>query len=153
MRSHPRRAPPLSLAAVAIATLLSGAAPPNRYSYLNGQTITVDNVTGLKWQRAHGGYGNYTEASGACANLNLGGEYASGWRVPRVKELATLVDVRTTSGPWIDTTAFTGTISSNYWTSTPAVGQSNYAWTVSFSDGTIGTTAYSTGTYYRCVHD
>jgi hypothetical protein len=44
----------------------------------------------------------------------------SDWRVPHIKELATLLDRGVTVGPTIDTTYFPNTIEDNYWTSTPA---------------------------------
>jgi hypothetical protein len=66
------------------------------------------------------------EAKAYCASLSLGG--VSGWRLPAVMELRTIVDLTRTS-PSIDVAAFPGTPSEHFWTSSP------YAWDVDFVDG------------------
>ena len=61
---------------------------------------------------------------------------ATGWRLPNVKELASLADKGCPS-PTIDGTAFPATPSSWFWSSSPSVGGSNVAWVVSFYDGGV----------------
>jgi hypothetical protein len=98
-------------------------APAGRY------VITTDVVrdlqTGLSWQRdAPVMWRSFAEATSYCANLSLGG--STTWRVPNIRELKTLIDRRATSGPWIDTRAFTA--QEFFWSSTlhPEVTPRNY---------------------------
>jgi hypothetical protein len=82
-------------------------------SHWNVQNGTVhDNFTGLTWQESvpttggDDGFGNYSwsDAKSHCAELALDG---GGWRLPKVKELATLVD-DATENPAIDSSVFPG---------------------------------------------
>jgi hypothetical protein len=103
------------------------------------------------------GVGDYTrnDASSYCAQLALDG---GGWRLPKVKELATLVDV-TAAAPAIDTFAFPGTpgqgsggaISDSFWTSTPAAGFTTDGLLVDFHDGQIGDDGAEYPYRVRCV--
>jgi hypothetical protein len=105
-----------------------------------------DNLTGFIWEikTDDGGvrdkdnkyFWGGTSAEGR-NNANAHGEYSddwnplvadanqqtlcgfSDWRVPNIKELATLIDRGVTTGPTIDTAYFPNTIEDNYWTSTP----------------------------------
>jgi len=61
----------------------------------------------------------------------------TGWRLPNVKELASLADLSRVS-PAIDVTAFPGMPSSVYWTASPYAGDASYAWSVDFYDGYVG---------------
>ncbi len=60
----------------------------------------------------------------------------SGWRLPNVKELASLAD-RGCASPAIDTTAFSNTSSALYWASSPVVGEDTKAWGVDFDKGAM----------------
>jgi hypothetical protein len=90
----------------------------------DGLTVT-DTISGLVWQRdgsgtraGCSGSGNTTctwaEAKAYCASLTLGG--VSGWRLPALMELETIVDPAM-AGPAIDATAFPNTTEDFYWTS------------------------------------
>jgi hypothetical protein len=106
------------------------------YTDLGGGVIK-DNLTGLIWQQATAP-GTYTweQALDYCKNLSLGG-YAD-WRLPAVKELATLVyGGAPKSGPSINTTYFPDTIESFYWSSTSYANDTNSAWGVLFLGGGI----------------
>lgn len=103
-----------------VLTLVAGvcwaAAPTGRF-VVSAQTVR-DTRTGLVWQRAEGTTGmTYADAVAFCGGLTLDGQ--SGWRLPRYKELMTLVDPR--EALFLDPTAFPATTTSNYWTSTPCV--------------------------------
>jgi len=108
----------------------------------DGLTVT-DTITGLMWQRDGSGTRQATGCDGTrctwggaknyCAGLNLGG--LSGWRLPAVMELRTIVDFTVTSGARIDATAFPGTPADRFWTSSPYAGSSGYAWYVNFNYG------------------
>lgn len=85
-------------------------------SYVASTSTVADSQSGLIWQRDVGGF-------------------ASGWRLPTKWELETLVDV-STSNPAIDSTAFPGTPSEPFWTSTLyASSGSGSAWLIYFYDG------------------
>lgn len=105
--------------------------PAPSYSSANG-TVT-DKSTKLVWQQkvAPIPY-SWSGARTYCASLAIAG---GGWRVPSVKELATLVDFKATSSPTIDTTAFPDTPADFLWSSSPLAGSSTSAWVVSFQDG------------------
>jgi hypothetical protein len=135
-------------------------APPNQYTALATGEVQ-DNYTGLIWQQ------NYSAATMAwagaanyCATLGLNGHT---WRVPSIRELATLVDEAQVA-PAINRTMFPntkyGSKSNNwYWASALAAGQSTAAWAINFDDGFTGFNAgtattdwnYFTAAWVRCV--
>ena len=122
-------------------------APSGRYT-LPGDGTVVDTKTQLTWQRVvPGSTFNWTDAMTYCQNPGLPG---TGWRLPSVKELQTIVDV-TLSNPAIDGTAFPGTPVDTFWTSSPVAGGASQVWAVNFADGTQFGPAVSTATRVRCV--
>jgi hypothetical protein len=58
------------------------------------------------------------------------------WRLPTVKELASLAD-KACEGVTIDTTQFPGTAARSYWASTPFVANPANAWRVGFGNGEV----------------
>lgn len=111
---------------------------------LNGDEV-IDKLNGLTWKRCTEGLtwngttctGTLTarshEAALTLANTGLG---SNGWRLPNVKELASLAD-KGCQVPSIDSTAFPATRDNWYWTSSPVVGNSDFAWCVSFYNGKV----------------
>jgi Protein of unknown function (DUF1566) len=106
----------------------------------DGLTVT-DTITGLVWQRdgsgtravcAAGTTCTWAEAKVYCAALVLGG--VSGWRLPGVMELSTIVDF-TRENPAIDPAAFPSTPGHAFWTSSPYVSSSGLPWLVDFYNG------------------
>jgi hypothetical protein len=91
----------------------------------DGLTVT-DTITGLVWQLDGSGTRagcttdtthltcTWAEAKAYCASLTLAG--VSGWRLPALMELETIVDPAM-PGPAIDATAFPNTTENFYWTS------------------------------------
>ena len=71
-----------------------GVAWPNpRFTVLANTNMVQDNLTGLVWARNAnilGGATNWSTAVTFCTNLVYGGQ--SGWRLPNVRELNSLVD-------------------------------------------------------------
>jgi hypothetical protein len=125
-----------------------------RYTHENGAALipsdqTVkDNVTGLIWQRAQAtSTMTQTAAISYCTSLNING---STFRLPTVRELSSLVDFNTSS-PSIDSTAFPGTSSSYFWTSTIYQPIPTYAWYVYFNNGNVYTGSFSDTNFARCV--
>jgi hypothetical protein len=116
--------------------------------------LVLDAATGLTWQQNDdGAQHTWGDATTHCAGLG------TGWRIPSVNELETIVDDTRATPPEIDATTFpnTGSTSSNsdYWTSSPyanSVGY-NYAWAVGFIQG--NSHVYNTVDYItlrvRCV--
>lgn len=121
--------------------------PPARYSVVSGTVLDV--ATGLGWQQATStAQMTWTAAQSYCATLSLDG---SGWRLPTLGELVTLIDVTQTM-PAIDAAAFPGTQAKAYWSATPQAAASGSAWAVQFYDG--NTNPFSVATtmnYARCV--
>lgn len=127
-------------------------APAHAGSYTDGTgtaagTVT-DNITGLVWQKQDDAVGRAWEnAISYCEGLSLGG--FTDWRLPNVKELNALVDDSRTT-PSIDP-LFTGTQSSNYWSSSTYAGNTTGAWLVSFGVGSTGSYSKTSTGYVRCV--
>jgi hypothetical protein len=111
-------------------------------------TVT-DNVTGLVWQRdVDANSYTWRDAQSYCQSLNLGGDY-TGWRVPTLIELESIVDYGRTY-PAINVIAFPSTTAS-FWSSTPYAYDTSYMWEVFFSDGSTSTLYTGYVTRVRCV--
>lgn len=123
------------------------AAPTSTFT-ISGATVR-DERTGLVWQRQTDGikYPTSPEASAACAKLSLDG--VSGFRLPSVKELATLID-ESRAGPAIDQAAFPETAGDWHWSATPNLLLTDYFFAVTFGDAAtyINVSGYG---YARCV--
>lgn len=139
----------LCVALYAAASLSAHAACPSwptaeRFT-ISGEEVT-DKRTGLVWKRCSEGQ---TLSGNSCVGTPAGytheqalaraksantGDSATGWRLPNVKELASLAD-KGCQGPAIDSMAFPGTSSNRYWSSSPYVGSINNAWGVYFIAG------------------
>ncbi len=120
-------------------------------------------MTGLVWALAAGGANpcpsdgtgvcTWADAAGVCAAQNaasLGG-LSSGWHLPSVVELLSLVNYANTP-PLIDTTVFTGATASPYWTSTAAAGSSTQAWSINLQNGSTSVAATTQAMAILCVN-
>ncbi len=131
------------------------SAPPGRYVISNG--TVEDTVTGLIWQQTLStnpcpgdGMGcTWQDAVQYCQNLSLGG-FATGWRLPGMKEISSLVD-DSTYGPAIDTTAFPTATSNWVWANYQPQGSNNAA-VLLFYDGSLQYTNQAGPNFVRCVH-
>jgi len=134
-------------------------APPNQYTVIATGEVR-DNYTGLVWQQdTSTATMAWTDAAGTCAGLTTGGH---SWRVPSLRELATLVDEAQVA-PAINRTMFPntkyGSKSNNwYWASHRAAGNATAAWAINFDDGFTGFNAgasgawnYFTEAWVKCV--
>ncbi len=134
-------------------------APPSQYTELAAGEIK-DTYTGLVWQQGYSDAGlTFDEAAPYCAGLSLGGHT---WRVPSIRELATLVDEARVA-PAINVTMFPntkyGSRSNNwYWGSHHSRGSQTAAWAINFDDGFTGFNAgasgdwnYFTSAFVKCV--
>jgi len=116
-------------------TPVPAAAPAGRYTASGG--VVKDNKTGLYWQQTAAPM-TYTLASAMtyCSG-NAAALPGTGWRLPAVKELATLIDDSVASpGPTIDASAFPATPASVFWSSTPAT-PPPFTWGVNFLSGEV----------------
>ena len=96
--------------------------------------VVLDKVTGLEWQSNDGGSMTWQQGMQYCEQLKFGGN--TDWRLPNVKELASLQDY-SRSKP---TSSFPGSISQHlygYHTSTTQRNYSNSSWYVLFEYGGI----------------
>jgi len=123
------------------------AAPAGRYTVTSD--IVTDNVTHLVWESAASTTTQtWSDAATYCQGRTTGG--LSGWRLPTIRELLSIVDPRACSQS-IDTTVFPNTPSSAFWSSTLISGDSSYAWGVNFDGGGMGAHNVGGYSYVRCV--
>lgn len=104
----------------------------------NGDGTITNTATGLMWQQASAP-GTHTWAQGLsyCESLSLGGH--SDWRLPNIKELASLADL-SKSGPTINADYFPDTQPTYYWSSTTVFTNAltyggYYAYGINFENG------------------
>lgn len=147
---------PLLLAAMA-AVAPAPAQAQSRYAYSADGTEVTDAQTGLIWRRCTVGqtWANATCTGGLTVFRHeealTHAMTQTGWRLPNIKELASLVDT-TTVRPAIHTLAFPGTPTAAYWSSTPDVQAPANAWSVDFALGQVNPLGRSTfGVLVRLV--
>ncbi len=144
-------------AAVAVVAVLSAPAaanaPAGRYT-TSGGTV-YDTKTKLTWQQTvptttYTWANAQTYCAGAAVSSALGG---TGWRLPTIKELQSLVDDSQAAAPTIDSQFFPGTPPSVFWSLTPLAGSPSSAWVVNFSinDGAYAVDVLSSTVNARCV--
>jgi DNA-directed RNA polymerase specialized sigma24 family protein len=117
------------------------------YRIADGQV--TDPATGLTWQQAPSATTMSASAATAyCAGLHLGGD---SWRLPSIKELATLVDEDRVS-PAIDVSAFPGVAPDVwFWSSTVSAPSPPEQWALNFNDGFSYFRSTGSTSYVRCV--
>lgn len=138
-----------------------GATTPNEaFAVLeSGDLIHLE--TGLVWQPCSLGQrwsGDTCEgepelmnwASALSQALRISGEQLLPWRVPNVKELASLVE-RSCARPAINSFFFADTPADDFWTSTPSTSDNSHAWVVAFFTGSSSTKRQQLGAYVRLV--
>ncbi len=122
-------------------------APDSRFNVDTVQQTVTDSQTGLMWMRCSLGQsgndcsgGSATEynwqqalALVAATNATGSGGYYD-WRLPNIKELASIVEVRC-HVPAINANVFPNTQSGFYWSSSPDAHNNDFAWSVIFHDG------------------
>jgi hypothetical protein len=152
---------------IAVAAALLGlfAASPSPaqsvYSYSadgNGtaNALVTDSKTGLIWQRCSAGQ---SFAGGTCSGTansythEQALAYAktqTGWRLPSVKELSSLVD-GSFIGPAINGTVFPATPSFYVWASSPYASDPTSAWAVLFAEGSVSAISRVNTAHVRLV--
>ena len=130
--------------------LLTLSCPPAHAigAYHAGSNTVVDQGTGLEWQKSDDGTArNWQNGLAYCENLSL--DSKTDWRLPNIRELKSIVDIRRFY-PAVDP-VFTSQMA-YYWSATTVTNcPTTSAWTVSFANGDdnwyVKTTAYPV----RCV--
>ena len=113
----------------------------------SGETVK-DNWTGLIWQgNDDGKQRNYKSAVAYCDKLSWGGY--SDWRLPTVKELSGLVDIKKYN-PAAEPILKLRT-DDWYWSGSVHVSESDKTWGVAFDDGLVGWDIQTLEGYVRCV--
>lgn len=122
-------------------------APMGRYIIPAAGTV-YDTRTRLTWQQdAVRIWYTWAGATTYCKNLALAGD---GWRLPSIRELMTLVDVRQRA-PAIDPKFFPNTQNAYFWTSSLLARDPTKAWYVYFSYGYSYAISVSFNNAVRCV--
>ena len=156
----------LAIIAVALPTSAGANAPAGQYVVTAGGTgngTVYDTKSKLTWQQT---ISSTTTLAGStprtftwaaaktyCAGVgaSLGG---TGWRLPTLKELQSLVDYsQSTATMMIDPNAFPSTPAAGFWSASPLAGSSSSVWLVDFIDGTTAFAAVvpGYGALVRCV--
>lgn len=131
----------LLLSAACVLTIAPAQAQ-SRYSYSTDASEVTDSQTGLVWRRCTEGM---AWSGGTCTGTATAytheaalarAKTQTGWRLPNVKELASIVD-RSRMNPAIDPAVFPATSTGWYWSSSPYAADSGYAWAVGFDYGVV----------------
>jgi len=105
--------------------------------------VVNDAWTGLQWRRCEQGRAwSGSTCTGTATMFNFDEALAharqqNGWRIPNVKELASLTDLGVNSGARINHAAFPGASAGYQWTSTPPSGWGGGAQGVYFAEGRV----------------
>lgn len=144
--------------------------PESRFTLPNlgdPEPVVSDNATGLMWQYCAVGHTwngsscspgatpTYTWLEALTSAVSNGASYAgkTGWRVPNVKELSSIVE-RTCASPALNKYLFPGTPGGMFWTSTVfSGGTTTNAWSVNFATGAVVVNLQTTPGAVRLVRD
>jgi hypothetical protein len=139
--------PSCVIALIALVSARVGEASAPAGHFTAGSTTVVDTQTRLTWQTSvPPTLLKWPNADAYCQSLSLGG-MASGWRLPSVGELLTLVD-DSRWNPATDPAVFPNTpMDAYYWTSSAVPNEPDYGWTVDFRFG-LTTMAYTAAQSY-----
>ena len=155
----------LSVFAVQLCDGESETSPTSRFTINNGDAFVVDSITGLAWARCVVGQ-SWNSDSKTCEGeaLRLTWKEAlqqanslvidsrTDWRVPNIKELATIVERKCVS-PAKNLVVFPGAPDGRYWSSTPNTSASamTESWAVGFYNGRIDSQDKMSDFYVRMV--
>jgi hypothetical protein len=108
-----------------------------RFELVMGGLAVLDKETGLVWEQSPDTVEMaWASACSHCFTREVANR--KGWRLPTVEELASLVD-NDNYDPALPTGhPFSNVQSSGYWSSTPWVYNTNFAWGATFLDGVVG---------------
>jgi hypothetical protein len=138
--------------------LQAGVAWPTPRFTLNGDGTVTDELTGLIWLQDANCFGEvvWISAPAEVASLNSGSvttctSYTAGafddWRVPNVRELASLIDYGRYDPALPTGHPFVSVQYDYYWTSSTDVKNTGYGWSMSFEYGTASSVFKSAYNY------
>lgn len=146
-RLWPRQLGTLVLALALSPLGFSAAEAPSGHFNIKGDVVE-DTKTKLTWQRHVPTKSVSAVAAMAyCSELDLEG---TGWRLPTIKELHTLID-ETKADPAVDREVFPQTPANFFWTSSNLRKFEQYTWSVNFADGTDAWFPRENPQRVRCV--
>ncbi|CAK0780950.1 Fimh-like protein [Gammaproteobacteria bacterium] len=129
-------------------TNIPASTPTDRFTD-NGNGTVTDTITGLMWKRCaegmtwtngtchgHESHFSWQDALQHVSSTNQTGGYAgrTDWRVPKVKELLSIVE-RQCNYPAINLEVFPNASVSYFWAGSLVTDDSNHAWLVHFNYG------------------
>ena len=122
------------------------------FTLVMGGAAVEDKQTGLIWEQEPDTFhGTWTEAAVHCREKTVAG--LTGWRIPSMKELASLTD-QTQRDPALPAGhPFSNVKSAIYWSGTPSATDDMVAWHVSFFTGESVTDQKSQTRRVWCVRE
>lgn len=157
----------ITLIGAMAATLMAGASyaqcsNDGRFVVDTENSTVTDHRTGLMWQQCATGLSGRDCTNGEAAKLSLEDTRAAvstattanhtDWRLPTVKELNSIVDVRCYA-PSIQSEIFPNTPSHYFWTDIKFNDDARKSWVVSFYFGEDGVAFESLGLHSRLVRN
>ena len=144
----------VAIIAVTLPTAADANAPAGQYVVTadgTGNGTVYDTKSKLTWQQTVSST-TYTWAAAKTYCAGVGTSLAgTGWRLPTLKELQSLVDYSQSAGPLIDQNAFPSTPSNWFWSASPLAGSPSYALVVAFGNGYAFSSGISFPYGVRCV--
>ena len=110
-----------------------------RFETVLESEAVLDWETGLVWGNYAGYYNNWLDGVATVHGWECGYGTRSGWRVPTIEELASLVDPSVSGSPKLPSGhPFINVELDFYWSSTTRASGSETAYYVDFTDGSVG---------------
>jgi hypothetical protein len=121
-----------------------------RFVPVMGGAAILDKETGLVWEQSpqtttH----QWPSARLECTSRTVSGR--SGWRLPSVNELASLIDTTNTSPALPTGHPFSNVMSSRYWSATTSADLPTLAWNGNFDDGEVTSYLKASFLFVWCV--
>jgi Protein of unknown function (DUF1566) len=135
---------------VVVAQRATANAPVGRFTPAGG--MVFDTVTGLTWQQTTpAGMPSWSTATSYCTNVPAG-LTGTGWRLPSLTELQTIVDDSQPSGSvTVDPNIFLDAPAARFWTSSTDINTPSQTWVVNFLNGFTESMPVASTYNVRCV--